>query len=113
MNMKIEIQNFKNLGIFLLILILICSSLLALYWISVKYAAAIYYGNSVGNEVLVNLYKAASLDSNSDLYLRDLSRAILSNGNELINQDLSDDEKKAQVETLISDSVSLALAIRR
>lgn len=81
-------RNARSFLVFLGIIILLSFSLFFLYLTSLKYAAAVYYETGINSASLAQavsrLEKSVRLDSKSDLYLRALSQARLSQAKELI-----------------------------
>lgn len=100
---------------FILAVSLIAGSMAVLYAAGQKYAAAVYYGKALASSDYkvfnANLIKALSLDSNNDLYLRELSQYYIFDINRMLsetNESLQKNDKDRIIQEEIAYAVQLA-----
>jgi len=112
----------KAFFIMLICIVFIVSSILGIYNISQKYAAAIIYAQGLNlintktfglNEGIIKINKATTLDP-KDSYFRNLSQAFLLKINEILNnQDLTQEQKKEELQRQTSNTELSAISAVR
>jgi len=103
----------KALAIMLGAVLLMVGSVIGLYTISQKYAGAVIYAQGLNliraeepklDEGIIKINKATTLDR-KDIYFRNLSQAFLLKINEVLaNQELSPEERQAELQRNISNA---------
>lgn len=104
---------FSRSLFFVILFVTISFSLILLGWQIQKYLANVYYkmaSQKIGEslDLAIELFrKAAKLNSQADIYWRDLSQTLLLKATQISqNQKISEDEKRNLINRLVSEGIS-------